>query len=203
MIDKTKVDLACGDRKKEGYFGIDVVAIEGVDLVHDLNVYPWPLEDNSVDKINCSHYLEHIKHEDYTTTLKTILKETNSFEEFKEKTLKLENQQDGLIKFMDEIYRILKPGGKATIQVPYLTSTRSFGDPTHVRYMHDVSFYYFSKDWRVTNKIDHYGIKSDFDVLFSYVIDEELLLKSEFVRSKAFKENWNAISDLIVDLIKI
>jgi len=203
MVDKTKIDLACGDRKKEGYYGIDVSAIQGVDLVHDLNVYPWPLEDNSVDKINCHHYVEHIKHEDYTTILKSVLKEISSFEEFKEKILKLEFQQDGLIKFMDEMYRILKPGGKATIQVPYLTHTRSFGDPTHTRYIHDMSFYYFSKEWRETNKIGHYAIKSNFDMVFSYIIDEDLLLKSDQVRDKAFKENWNSIQDLIVVLAKV
>jgi predicted SAM-dependent methyltransferase len=197
MVDKTKIDLACGDSKKEGYFGIDTAAIDGVDCVHDLNVFPWPLEDNSVEDIYCNHYVEHIPHDDW----QSVLKESSSFQEFKEKALK--DPKDGLIKFMNEVYRILKPDGKIIITVPHLQSTRAFWDPTHVRFLHDVSFYYFNKEWRDTNKISHYGIEGNFDISFSYLIDDELMLKSDDVRNKAYKEDWNSIKDLIVELIKI
>ncbi len=196
MIDKTKIDLACGASKKEGYFGIDVAAIEGVDLVHDLTIYPWPLEDNSVELLNCTHYIEHIPHQEWGA----LLKESNSFEEFKEKALY--DTRDGVIKFIDEIYRIMKKKGKVTISAPYVSSMRSYGDPTHTRYMHDMSFYYFNKDWRDQNKLSHYGIKSDFEVTFSYFVTNELSLKSDTVRMDAFNRDWNSIDDLIIEMIK-
>jgi hypothetical protein len=39
-----KIDLACGQKKKEGYKGIDQANIEGVDYVHNLMEFPWPFD---------------------------------------------------------------------------------------------------------------------------------------------------------------
>lgn len=55
-----KIDVACGMAKKEGFVGMDISDIPGVDIVHDLNIYPWPIESNSVEEIYCSHYVEHV-----------------------------------------------------------------------------------------------------------------------------------------------
>ena len=123
-MNKLKIDLACGDRKKEGFTGVDIANIPEVDIVYDLNQYPWPFKDNSVDEIYCSHYVEHIPH----LSVQAILKESNSFKEFKEK---LSNDKDGFIKFFNEVYRIAKIGGKITIIAPHYMSVRAFGDPTH------------------------------------------------------------------------
>lgn len=53
------------------------------------------------------------------------------------------------------------------------------------------------------NKLSHYGIKANFDITFSYFISNELTLKSEEVRNRAFNNDWNAIDDLIVQLTKL
>ncbi len=55
-----KLDIACGDNKREGFTGVDKYKTDSVDIVHDLTVYPWPFEDNSVDEVHCSHYIEHV-----------------------------------------------------------------------------------------------------------------------------------------------
>lgn len=55
-----KVSLACGQRKPEGFIGVDIAEDCGADIVHDLNVFPWPFDDESVDEVECEHYLEHI-----------------------------------------------------------------------------------------------------------------------------------------------
>ena len=199
MVDKTKLDLACGSSKKEGYCGVDIVSAPDVDIVHDLNMYPWPFEDNSVKEVYCNHFLEHIPHDDW----RTVVKQCQSFEEFREKAG--EPYKDGLIKFMEELYRILEPNGQAFLQVPYAKHSRAYGDPTHVRYMLDFSFYYFNKEWRGVPGNDgilHYDINCDFDMTFSYHIDESLILKSDEVRSKAFKEDWDSILDLTIELTK-
>lgn len=52
-----KLDIACGKNKKPGFTGVDIW--EGADIVADLEKYPWPFEDNTVDEIFCSHYIEH------------------------------------------------------------------------------------------------------------------------------------------------
>ena len=109
MINELKLDLACGQNKTEGYFGIDIAPGDKVDAVVDLEQFPWPIESDSAEDIVCSHYVEH------TTDL---------------------------IKFMDEVYRILKPGGKIKIIAPYYTSIRCWQDPTHKRAISDATFLY-------------------------------------------------------------
>lgn len=53
-----KLDIACGQTKKEGFIGIDID--DHADIVHDLNVFPWPLKDSSVYEAYISHYVEHV-----------------------------------------------------------------------------------------------------------------------------------------------
>lgn len=56
-----KLDLACGQVKREGFIGVDHSPCAGVDIVYDLNSYPYSFaEDNSVDEIFCSHFVEHV-----------------------------------------------------------------------------------------------------------------------------------------------
>lgn len=195
MENKVKIDIACGDSKKGGFIGVDIIETSSTDIVHDLNIYPWPFESNSVDEIYCSHYVEHIPH----LNIQAVLKESNSFEEFKEK---LSIEKDGFIKFFEEVYRILKVGGKAIIVAPHYMSVRAFGDPTHLRYVGDWSFYYLNKEWLDTNRLTHYNINVDFDITYSYYVDNDLTLKSQEVRTEAFKKDWNSISDIIVELVK-
>lgn len=204
MINELKLDLACGDNKREGFKGIDVAKTSSVDYVVDLQSFPWPIESESVEEINCSHYIEHIPHTNVALDLKKVLDKSSTFVEFKnniseESFLK---PQDGFIKFINEVYRILKPGGKVHITAPYYTSGRAYGDPTHARYIGDSSFWYLSKKWMEDNKLEHYGIKADFDVKVSYYITNEMTLKSTEVRNKAFLHDWNVIDDIIIDLTK-
>jgi predicted SAM-dependent methyltransferase len=180
MEELVKVDLACGDNKREGFIGVDFVETSSTDVVFDLQTYPWPFEDNSVDEINCSHYVEHIPHN----------------------IMNPNDRRDGWIQFMDEVYRILKPGGKATITTPYYTSIRADQDPTHCRSISEASYYYVNKEWRDNNKLSHYGIKCDFDVRFSFYVTNELILKSEEIRNRAFKYDWNTADDIIAEMTK-
>jgi hypothetical protein len=56
-----KLDLACGQQKRPGFTGVDKFKVEGVDIVHDLEVFPWPFKDHSVEEVHVSHYAEHTK----------------------------------------------------------------------------------------------------------------------------------------------
>jgi SAM-dependent methyltransferase len=153
LINEPKLNLACGQNKVEGFFGIDLVKTEAADIAMDLEWFPWDIESESADEIICSHYVEHTS---------------------------------DLIKFMDEVYRILKPGGKITIVAPYYNSIRCWQDPTHKRAISEMTFMYFNKGWRDMNKLDHYGIKSDFDFCVS---PETLVLTSDlkWVRADSVK----------------
>ena len=54
------VDLGCG-RVKKGRFGIDRFYDEGVNLLQDLDKYPYlPFADGSIKSIITHHFLEHV-----------------------------------------------------------------------------------------------------------------------------------------------
>jgi ubiquinone/menaquinone biosynthesis C-methylase UbiE len=54
------LDVGCGTSKVVGAVGLDLNPATAADIVHDLNVYPWPLADSIFDRIVCSHIAEHV-----------------------------------------------------------------------------------------------------------------------------------------------
>ena len=99
-----KLNLGCGQNKKEGYINVDKYNAFQPEVVHDLEVFPWPFEDNSVSEIEMHHSLEHMG---------------ESTEVF--------------LKIVQEIYRISKPNCIWRISVPHPRSNGFEGDPSHVR----------------------------------------------------------------------
>ena len=55
------LDIGCGSNKRKGFIGMDKRQVDGVDIVHDLEVFPYPLDDESCLTIVGSHIVEHIK----------------------------------------------------------------------------------------------------------------------------------------------
>ncbi|MFW9881740.1 MAG: methyltransferase domain-containing protein [Candidatus Thorarchaeota archaeon] len=55
-----KLNLGCGKDIKKGYINLDQSKQEGVDVVHDLNKYPWPFKDNHFDEIYARDCIEHL-----------------------------------------------------------------------------------------------------------------------------------------------
>ena len=113
-----KLDIACGQNKQKGFKGIDIAG--DADIFHDLNEIPWPIKSNSVEQVFCSHFVEHIPH------------------------WRPGWEADGWFSFFDELYRVMKPDATAEFIHPYVTSVRAFWDPTHVRYIHEVSWHYLN-----------------------------------------------------------
>lgn len=58
--EKKKLNLGCGEHKKEGYVNVDWSPLNNPDVVQDLNSIPYSFEDNSVDLIEAFHVLEHL-----------------------------------------------------------------------------------------------------------------------------------------------
>lgn len=55
------INIGCGKTRIPGSMGVDRVDIPGyVDVVHDLNVTPYPFEANFADEIHFYHVLEHL-----------------------------------------------------------------------------------------------------------------------------------------------
>ncbi|PEN83938.1 hypothetical protein CN553_27885 [Bacillus cereus] len=119
-MERKKLHLGCGRNMLKGWMNLDIMPMEGVDIIADLNqckTTPLPLDENSVDEFLASHVVEHI-----------------------ENTLDL----------MEELHRIAKPNAKMVCHVPYGSSDDAFEDPTHCRQFFLNSFSYFSQPiyWR-------------------------------------------------------
>jgi hypothetical protein len=172
-----KLDVACGQNKQEGFVGIDIAG--EADIVHDLNAYPWPLEDGSVNEVFCSHYLEHIPH--YRP-------------EF--------NGVDGWFMFFNELQRVCRKDAKLTFVCPYSRNDRAFWDPTHTRYIHETTFYYLDKAWRESQKLDHYAAECDFEVVVisSDGIETGIASRHHEAQDFARRHYFNVLGDLIVEL---
>lgn len=56
----TKLNLGCGEDKKEGYVNVDFHSHVNPDVVHDLNSLPYPFDSNSFEQIDAFHILEHL-----------------------------------------------------------------------------------------------------------------------------------------------
>lgn len=54
------LDVGCGRRKFRGATGLDERGNSMADINHDLNVFPYPLPDDSYDIVLCRHVLEHL-----------------------------------------------------------------------------------------------------------------------------------------------
>lgn len=52
--------LGCGQKPVAGRVNVDMVDMPGVDVVHDLDVHPWPWSDGSAAEIHALHVFEHV-----------------------------------------------------------------------------------------------------------------------------------------------
>jgi len=63
-INKAKgilLDIGCGEIQRPNFIRLDKRKLPGIDIVHNLEVIPYPLPDNCCLTIVASHILEHIK----------------------------------------------------------------------------------------------------------------------------------------------
>jgi SAM-dependent methyltransferase len=147
------LDIGCGDNPKNPYeanevFGVDVhpeVEKLGPNF-HRTNLITdsLPFADSTFDSVSAFDVLEHIPRlvVDYAER-----KHRNSF-----------------IELMDEVHRVLKPGGKFYAMTPAYPSHEAFVDPTHVNFISNRTHEYFCGP---TPYASRYGFKGQFKCLES------------------------------------
>jgi len=135
------LDIGGGEHPQKGFVNMDIRDLDTVDVVHDFEEFPWPLPDESCLRAIASHVVEHINPAKF-----------------------------GMIKFMDEIWRVLKFDGQLMISTPYAGSKGYWQDPTHMNPCNEITFAYFDplavtaygdgtlykiykpKPWRITER---------------------------------------------------
>ena len=55
-----RLNVGCGHDVRDGWVNLDIAALPGVDVVHDLDVVPLPFEDGAFGEIECKDVLEHV-----------------------------------------------------------------------------------------------------------------------------------------------
>src|SRR5215467_8699044 len=94
-----KLNLGCGEKRYPGYVNVDKHGTP--DLVHDLETFPWPWDNDSVCEILLYHVLEH-----------------------------LGQQPSVFLGIMKEMYRVCQANARVFIVVPHFRHDLFFHDPT-------------------------------------------------------------------------
>lgn len=55
-----KLNLGCGTKIIPGHVNIDIVQLPGVDIVYDLNSFPYPFKENTFQEIYADNVIEHL-----------------------------------------------------------------------------------------------------------------------------------------------
>lgn len=115
------LDIGCGANVQPGFVGMDIRPLPGVEIVHDVNIHPWPIPDGSVVRALSSHLIEHIP--------PVAVGPDGTWFPF--------------VAFLDEVWRICKPGAELILSLPYWQSPGFAQDPTHCNPCNEVTFAYF------------------------------------------------------------
>jgi hypothetical protein len=111
--------------------------------------------------------------------------------------------------FMNELYRVLHPGGSCTIITPHWAAARAYGDPTHVWPPVSEWFYlYLEKSWRMANaphsdkSVNPLGYDCNFNWATGYSIRGDITLRNQEFQQFALANYKEAAQDLHATITK-
>lgn len=112
-----RLDIGSGAATRPGWVGIDNRAHPAVTLPHDLESYPWPLDTGTVLQAFAGHVVARINPARF-----------------------------GFLVFMNEVHRLLVPGGELIVVTYYGTNQRYAGDPAACNPCTEATFYHFDPE---------------------------------------------------------
>ena len=131
-----KLNLGCGHDYLFEWINVDFYDDSKCDVIHNLEEFPWPWEDNSVSEILIKHTLEHLG-ADWKV----------------------------YIKILQEMYRICKDDALIQVDVPSPWHWNYISDPSHVRPVTPDGLNLFSKE-HCQNCIDNGNSETPFALIY-------------------------------------
>lgn len=181
-----KLDLGCGQNKKEGFFGCDRISFPGVDSVFNIGTDAWPFDAESVEEAHASHVVEHLEtyervhfYNELYRVLKPACKAT----------------------IIAPHWCSNRAYGDYTHKWPAIS---------------EMSFWYLNREWRLGNeekkipanaphtdvKWDARGYACDFDATYGGSLHPALLSRNDEFRQFAFSFYKEAFQDICATLTK-
>jgi hypothetical protein len=188
-----RLDLGCGPNKKEGFIGVDSRPFDGkVDVVFNLaapKVYkgdgiptgwhgsplqyePWPWENDSVEEVHCSHFVEHLNQNErihFVNELYRVMK-------VGAKAL-----------LITPYWASNRAYGDLTHQWPPVS---------------EMWFYYLDKNWRAQNAPHNDKYTCDFASTWGYSMHQGIMARNQEYQQHALTYWKEAAQDLIATIIK-
>ena len=143
------LDLGCGSNPRNPFqatksIGVDIRGdLEGNIWQADLSIEPIPFDSNTFDFCTAFDFIEHIPRISYSQG----------------------NKRLAFLELMNEIYRVLKPGGLLLHFTPAFPSKEAFQDPTHVNIItEDTMPYYFCEPNNWAKRLG-YGFNGSYELV--------------------------------------
>jgi hypothetical protein len=176
-----RLNLGANDRRVEGFISVDIAP--PADQIVDLEG-PWPWDDSSIEEALAFDVAEHIGDCNHSSAAcKSCL---NSYWDANSMRIAMGIRHPlGRVHFMNELHRVLQPGGRATIEVPNAAKGVGFiCDPTHKTPWCLSTFKYFEAGTFAHGRLSKsYGITASFRV----VKLEEIECSGEDPRERVWK----------------
>jgi len=106
------------------------------------------------------------------------------------------------VHFVNELHRVLQPGGKAIVIGPHWASNRAYGDLTHQwPPVSEMWFYYLDKGWRANNAPHNDFYTCDFTVTWGYSLHPSLHSRNTEYQQHALQFWKEAAQDFIATFV--
>lgn len=173
-----KIDLGCGPNKREGYLGVDQYSFEGVDFVVNLGHDPLPFDDDSVEAVHASHFIEHLDAEERCFLLNDLYR-----------VMKKGAQLTMIVPHWDSS----RAYGDPTHKWPPIG---------------EFWFYYLNKEWRSSNAPHTdksnwpVGYDCDFDATWGYSVHPSFMSRNQEFQTFAMNHYREGAQDLHATLTR-